>query len=108
MFHVGPAHLTPDGRSRVRRDLERLGRKAHNYILHARHNIPNAAPTARRIGLPARGHRLSAAWGVRQLMLNAGAWSASVGRADVWRTAVAFPQAVREYGDLRGESILRA
>jgi sugar phosphate isomerase/epimerase len=47
VFHAGPAHLTGDDRRRVRRELDRLGLEARNYILHPRHNIPSASPAER-------------------------------------------------------------
>jgi sugar phosphate isomerase/epimerase len=109
VFHAGPAHLTPDERVRVRRELDRLGLEARNYVLHARHNIPGATPAEREEDLAylRQGLDCAARWGVRQMMLNAGQWSASVGRAEAWRRAVAFLQRVCEEAEPLGIFILQ-
>jgi len=109
VLHAGPAHLTLDERRSVRRELDRLELEARNYVLHARHNIPAATPTEREEDLAylREGIECAAAWGVRQLMLNAGQWSASVGRAEAWRRAVAFLQRVCEAAEPRGIVILQ-
>lgn len=109
VFHAGPAHLSPDERLRVRRDLDRLGLEARNYVLHARHNIPSATPAERDEDLAylRQGIDLAAGWGIRQLMLNPGQWRPSVGRAEAWGRAVAFLQAVCEYAEPRGVFILQ-
>jgi sugar phosphate isomerase/epimerase len=109
VFHAGPAHLTPEERRGVRRELDRLGLEARNYVLHARHNIPGATPTEREEDLDylREGLDCAAGWGIRQMMLNAGQWSPAVGRAEAWRRAVAFLQRVCEDAESRGISILQ-
>lgn len=109
VYHAGPAHLTPDERRRVRRELDRLGLEARNYVLHARHNIPGATPAERQEDLSylQQGLECAAEWGIRQLMLNAGRWTADTGRADAWRRAVDFLRTVCEYAERRGISILQ-
>ena len=109
VFHAGPAHLSPDERLRVKRDLDRLGLEARNYVLHARHNIPSATPAEREEDLAylRQGIDLAASWGTRQLMLNAGQWRPSVGRAEAWERAVSFLQAVCAYAEPRGVFILQ-
>ena len=109
VFHAGPAHLSPDERLRVKRDLDRLGLEARNYVLHARHNIPSATPAEREEDLAylRQGIDLAVSWGARQLMLNPGQWSPSVGRAEAWERAVSFLQAVCAYAEARGVFILQ-
>ncbi|MBM3122802.1 MAG: sugar phosphate isomerase/epimerase [Chloroflexi bacterium] len=109
VFHAGPAHLTPDERRLLRRELDRLGLEARNYVLHARHNIPGATPTEREEDLAylREGLECASSWGVRQLMLNAGQWTVGVGRADAWRRAAAFLQRVCEEAEPRGIYILQ-
>ena len=109
VFHAGPAHLSGDDRRRVRADLDRLGLEARNYVLHPRHNIPNASPAEVQEDLTylQQGIDCATRWEVRQLMLNAGQWHASTGRAEAWRRAVAFLQAVCEYAETRGVYVLQ-
>ena len=39
VFHAGPAHLTQRERIAVKTELDALGLKPRNYVLHALHNI---------------------------------------------------------------------
>ncbi len=101
VFHAGPAHLSADERKAIRPALDRLGLSPRNYVLHARHNIPSASPAEREDDLAylRQGIDCAEAWGIRQLMLNAGQWSSAVGRKDAWQRSVGFLQELCEYAE---------
>ncbi len=104
VFHAGPAHLTPVERGKVRDALEELGLTARNYVLHARHNLASASASEREEDLVylTEGLDMAAAWGINQMMLNAGQWAPGVPRELAWSRAVDFLQQVCERAGDRG------
>jgi sugar phosphate isomerase/epimerase len=96
VFHAGPAHLSGAERARIGGELDRLGLTARSYVLHARHNIAsaNAAEADDDLAYLTEGLDLAAAWGINQLMLNAGQWAPGVPRRLGWSRAVGFLQQV--------------
>ena len=103
VFHAGPRHLSRRDRIAVRRQLDSLGLVPRNYVLHALHNIPSATEAERRENLDylKEGVDLAVAWGVRQIMLNAGQWVHGMGRQEAWALSVAFLRQVCDYAGER-------
>jgi len=106
-FHAGPRHLSRRDGSAVPQQLERLGLTPRNYVLHALHNIPSAREAERRENLAylKEGIDLAVAWGIRQIMLNAGQWVYGMSRPEAWDRSVAFLREVCEYAGEHGAYI---
>lgn len=104
VYHAGPEHLSADDRSRVPRELDRLGLTPRNYLLFPHHNIPSASESEREEDLQylCQGVDCAVEWGMNQMMLNTGQWTLGVGRADAWRRAVGFVQQICEYAERKG------
>lgn len=104
VFHAGPRHLSARERLVVGNRLERWGLEPRNYVLHALYNIPEANEAQRRanVGYLREGVDLAVAWGVRQVMLNAGRWVYGMSREEAWRRSVAYLQEVCDYAHDRG------
>jgi len=103
VFHAGPRHLSQRERLAVGRELERLGLQPRNYVLHALHNIPGADDAKRRenVDYLREGVDLAAAWGIRQIMLNAGRWVYGMSREEAWTRSAAYLQEVCDYAGER-------
>jgi sugar phosphate isomerase/epimerase len=99
VFHAGPAHLSEQERRAVKSELSALGLTPRNYVLHAPHNLAstNAAELEACFEYLREGIDMAVAWGINQLMLNAGQWAYGVSRDEAWSKAVRFLQRVCDY-----------
>ncbi len=103
-FHAGPRHLTQRERSKVKTEIERLGLRPRNYVLHAPHNIASANDVEldECFEYLKDGIEISLMWGINQLMLNAGEWSYGISRRDAWSRSVGFLQSICDYAAYHG------
>jgi sugar phosphate isomerase/epimerase len=109
VFHAGPSHLSVQERQTVAAEVAALGLEVRNYVLHAPHNLASAghAELEQCFRYLCEGIDLANAWGVRQLMLNAGQWAYGVDRSTAWSEAVRFIQRVCDYAAPRGVYIVQ-
>jgi sugar phosphate isomerase/epimerase len=98
-FHAGPKHLTQDDRVEVKQELERLGLKARNLVLHTPYNIAaaNDSELDECFEYLKDGVQTCLLWGVNQIMLSAGLWSFEISRADAWSRSVRFLQKICDF-----------
>ncbi len=103
VFHAGPRHLSKRERLAVGSQLERLALEPRNYVLHALHNIPEADDAQRRenVAYLREGVDLAKAWGIRQVMLNAGRWAYGMTRKEAWSRSVEFLKEICDYAGER-------
>jgi sugar phosphate isomerase/epimerase len=99
VFHGGPAHLNPEERRLVGQAIHDLGLTPRNYVLHAPKNPAAATPEEQEqnVAYLCEGVDLAVAWGMHQIMLNAGQWDYTVLRPDAWKRSVEFLQRVCDY-----------
>ncbi len=104
VFHAGPAQLSLQARQQVKTELEELGLRARNYVLHSPHNpvSASAAELEASFAYLREGIDLCLFWGINQLMLNPGQWVYGVPRQQAWGTALRFIQRVCGYAASRG------
>jgi sugar phosphate isomerase/epimerase len=99
VFHAGPAHLNAQQCTEVKVEMAALGLKPRNYVLHAPHNLASAdeGELEECFEYLVRGIDMAVAWGINQLMLNAGQWAYGVDRAEAWMRSVRFMQRICDY-----------
>ena len=104
VFHGGPAHLKPAGRLLVKSEMASLGLIPRNYVLHARHNLASAsdAELEQSFAYLQEGIDMALAWGINQIMLNAGQWAYGFSRQAAWEKARRFLQRLCDYAAPRG------
>jgi sugar phosphate isomerase/epimerase len=108
VFHASPAHLNSDQCREVKTEMAALGLEPRNYVLHSPCNLASAneAELEQAYAYLVQGIQVATAWGIHQLMLNAGQWAFGVSRETAWTRAVHFLQRVCEYAAPRGVLIV--
>lgn len=104
VFHGGPLHFDQAECRRTADEMQRLGLTARNYVLHPLTN-PAAAEDAEQeanIAYLKRGFDYAAAWGVNQIMLNAGQWTYGIPRPVAWQRSVKFLRSICDAAAERG------
>ena len=98
VFHGGPAHLSETDCKEITNALESLGLVGRNYVLHPPGNpaAANEVQQAQNLDYLKRGFDFASAWGINQIMLNAGQWTYGANRQTSWQRSVRFLQQVCE------------
>jgi sugar phosphate isomerase/epimerase len=104
VFHAGPAHLSREQRRALPAELAALGLTPRNYVLHPPVNIVAATEVEveRSYLYLTEGIDLAVAWGINQIMFNAGQWVYGIDRVQAWAKSVRFWQRVCDYAAPRG------
>ncbi len=93
-FHAGPKHLDRQERMEIKARMDELGLHPRSYVLHPPCNLSSATQTELESSYDylCEGIDLAKAWGMNQLMLNAGLWDLGMSREAAWSRAVTFIQ----------------